>query len=129
MQLSKIIPKSEIKKLLNLASLIGTDAKEPEKRLITMIENIIVINDELKNHMKHNLKSTALQVGRYADHIIQFENGEQKTFENIDNESIKVGKFTKMKNKDGYLIGVAHDKVNWFEVHPIKEGEKNDINV
>ncbi len=64
-----------------------------------------------------DLKSSSLEVGRYADHIIEFENGTQKTFKDIDNKTINVGKFTKMKNKSGVLIGVAHDKVNFYEVH------------
>jgi len=66
----------------------------------------------------HSLKSTAEETGKYADHIIGFENGDEKTFEDIDNSSIKVGRFTKMKHRDKNIVfGVQHKKVNWFEVH------------
>ncbi len=75
------------------------------------------LQKESIEEMGESLMSSSLEVGRYADHIIEFDNGTQKTFKNIDNTTINVGKFTKMKNKNGVLIGINQDKVNWFEVH------------
>ena len=57
------------------------------------------------------------QMGESVTQVIQFENGEQKTFEGVITSSIKVGKFTKFMTKSGKMVAVAHDKVNWFETH------------
>ncbi len=63
------------------------------------------------------MKSSVEKVGKTVTQIIQFENGEQKTFEGIITSSIRVGKFTKFKTKSGMLVAIQHDKVNWFETH------------
>lgn len=68
--------------------------------------------------MNKNLKSSALEVGETSTQIICFKNGEEKTFENVDNNSIKVGRFTKFKIKGKNIIcNINHREVNWFEVH------------
>lgn len=64
-----------------------------------------------------NLKSSINKIGEVVTQIIQFENGEQKTFEHIITKTIKVGMFTKMETTDGKMIAINHNKVNWFETH------------
>jgi len=66
----------------------------------------------------HSTKSTIEQLGDVVTQIIQFDNGEQKTFEHVITSSIRVGKFTKFKTTDGKMISVQHNKVNWFESIP-----------
>lgn len=47
--------------------------------------------------------------------IICFENGEEKTFLDVIEDSFNVGRFTKFKLQNGKEIAVAHNKINWFE--------------
>ena len=63
-------------------------------------------------------RAIAESVGDVTRHIIHFESGHEKTFENVLSKSVKVGSFTKMKTTQGYSIGIQHQKVEWFEIHP-----------
>lgn len=67
--------------------------------------------------MSKNLKSSVNKIGEIVTQIVQFENGEQKTFEGVITKSIRVGMFTKFETVDGKMIAIAHNKVNWFETH------------
>lgn len=64
-----------------------------------------------------NLKSSINEVGKVVTQIIHFKNGEEKTFDNIITESIKVGTFTKMQTTDKKLIAINQKEVIWFETH------------
>ncbi len=65
-------------------------------------------------------RALAEKVGAITKHIIHYESGNEKTFENVISDSIKVSSFTHMDSTEGYTIGVSHGKVEWFEVHPQK---------
>lgn len=71
---------------------------------------------------KKSLQSSIEKIGSEVVKIIHFDNGEEKTFEGVQTNTIRVGRFTKFDCKDekGRVkkVGVAHDRVLWFEVHP-----------
>lgn len=57
-------------------------------------------------------------VGETTKHIIHFESGHEKTVNGVISREIQVGRFTKLPTKNDYVIAIAHDKVEWFEIHP-----------
>lgn len=63
-------------------------------------------------------QSSMEKVGKVVTQIIHFDNGEEKTFENIDTSSITIGSFTKFRAGNKY-VAIAHKRVMWFET--IKE--------
>lgn len=63
-----------------------------------------------------DLQSSVKNQGKYVTQIIHFVNGEKRTFENIDSESIKQGQFTKLLTKDGRLILINDKNVLCIEV-------------
>jgi hypothetical protein len=68
-----------------------------------------------------NLKSSITKKGKYVSQILHFINGEKRTFNNVDTESIKQGQFTKFETSDGRLVMVNDKNVLCIEI--IKEEE------
>ncbi len=63
-------------------------------------------------------RAAAESVGETTKHIIHFESGHEKTVNGVISKDIQVGRLTKLPTRNGYLIGIAHDKVEWVEIHP-----------
>ncbi len=63
-----------------------------------------------------DLKSSVTEVGDYVTQIIHFIGGEKRTYHNIDSKSIRQGKFTKFKQKDGTWIMINDKNVLCIEV-------------
>ena len=62
-------------------------------------------------------KAIAESVGETTKHIIHFESGHEKTINGVISNKIQVGRFTKLPTKYDYVACIAHDKVEWFEIH------------
>ena len=63
-----------------------------------------------------DLQSTTKTQGEIVTQIIQFINGEKRTFENIATSSIKQGQCTKLITLDGRLIMINDKNVLCIEV-------------
>ena len=63
-----------------------------------------------------NLQSSTKSQGEVVTQIIHFINGEKRTFENIETDSIKQGQFTKFKTTDDRLIMINDKNVLCIEV-------------
>ena len=66
-----------------------------------------------------NLKSSIIKKGKYVSQILHFVGGEKRTFNNVDTESIKQGRFTKFETKDGRLVMVNDNDILCIDI--IKE--------
>ena len=65
-----------------------------------------------------DLQSSVKSQGKFTTQIIHFVGGEKRTFENIESEYIKQGRFTKLMTKDGRLILINDKNVLCIEVFP-----------
>jgi len=70
---------------------------------------------------QNNLKSFVTRKGKVVDEIIQFSNGNKKTFRGVKTETIEQSEFTHFELENGHLIGVNPVNVDWFEVIPEKK--------
>ena len=65
-------------------------------------------------------RAIAESVGDLTKQIIHFESGHEKTVNDVLSKEIQVGRFTKLPTKNGYVIMINHDKVEWVEIHEEK---------
>ena len=66
---------------------------------------------------ENDLQSSIKEVGDYVTQIIHFVGGEKRTFHEIDSKSIRLGQFTKFKNKEGAWIMINDRNVLCIEVY------------
>ncbi|GEM_PF-3439398 len=80
-------------------------------------------NQQLKDYGTEDtrdLKSSVFQVGEIVDQIIQFKDGNKKTFRGVIVASIEQSEFTRFDLLDGRRIYINTKNVDWFEVHKRK---------
>ena len=63
-----------------------------------------------------SLKSSVKKEGDIVTQIITFSNGNKKTFEDVITSTIRQGEFTHFNLKDGRLILVNQNNVDFLEV-------------
>jgi len=66
-------------------------------------------------------KAIAESIGEITKQIIHFESGHEKTVNDVISKEIQVGRFTKLPTQNNYAILIAHEKVEWVEIHETKE--------
>jgi hypothetical protein len=63
-----------------------------------------------------SLKSSVEKSGEFVTEIVTFSSGNKKTFRDIITSTICQGEFTQFKLKDGRLIFINTNNVDFFEV-------------